>query len=70
MQTDEITLLPKKSYSIPELMAVSGFGRNKVYRLIAEGRLRTFKHGKRRFVSAQALDECIRALEAETEAAA
>ena len=63
---ESFTPLQKRAYSIEELIAVTGFNRNRVYQLIAENRLRTFKHGRRRYISAMALDECIRALEAET----
>lgn len=70
MQADRSVPLPKRAYSIEETIAVSGFNRNRIYRLIAEGRLRTLKHRRRRYVTAAALDECIAALEAETEQAA
>ena len=62
--TDRIPLT-KRAYSIEEAIAVSGFNRNRIYRLISEGKLRTFKHGRRRYVSDGALDDCIRLLEAE-----
>jgi len=59
--------LPKRAYSIEEAIEVSPFSRNRLYALIAEGKLKTFTHGRRRFVSARALDACILLLEAETE---
>lgn len=59
--------LPKRAYTIEEAIEVSPFSRNRIYTLIAEGRLKTFTHGRRRFVSARALDACIALLEAETE---
>jgi len=58
--------LPRRAFSIDEAIEISGMNRNRLYRLIAEGRLRTFKHGRRRYVSSRALDACIEALEAET----
>ena len=62
--------LYRRAFSIEEVIAISGFNRNRVYALIAQNKLRTFKTGRRRFVTAAALDECINALEAETEKAA
>ena len=61
--------LPRKSFTINELVTVAGFNRNLIYTLIAEGKLRTFKVGRRRFVSTSALDECIRKLECTTTSA-
>jgi len=58
--------IPRRAFSIEETISVTGFPRNRVYALIAEGKLRTFKHGRRRYVSAKALDECIAGLERET----
>ncbi|MCZ7565159.1 MAG: helix-turn-helix domain-containing protein [Burkholderiales bacterium] len=59
--------LPRRAYSIDETIKVSGFPRNRIYALISEGKLKTFCHGRRRYVSARALDACIALLEAETE---
>ncbi len=66
MDTGRSTALSRRAYSISEAITVTGFPRNRVYTLIAEGKLRTFKHGRRRYISAAALDECIRGLEAAT----
>ena len=60
--------LPKQSFTIEEVIAVTGWNRNRFFTLVTEGRLKTFKHGRRRFVSAKALDQCISDLEAETAA--
>jgi len=58
-------LPPALSYSIPRLVAATGWSRSLVYTLIASGRLQTFKVGKRRFVTAKAATDCLRQLEAE-----
>ena len=52
-------------YSIDEVMAMLGLCRQSVYNLINSGRLKTFKLGRRRFVSPHALDEMIRKAESE-----
>lgn len=54
------------SYTVEQVQDVTGWDRNRIYRLIGEGRLATFKHGRRRFVSAQALQDCISNLEKAT----
>ncbi len=45
-----------------------GVSRQTYYNLINAGKLRTFKVGDRRLTSEDALEECIRLLEAEEEA--
>jgi len=55
------------SFTIDEAIQATGWDRNRLYKIIAEGRLKTFKHGRRRFVSAEALRECIRKLEQDAE---
>ena len=41
--------------SIEETIRATGLGRTSIYKEIAEGRLRSFKIGRRRFVSPEAL---------------
>jgi hypothetical protein len=70
MGRQQIERLERISYTVPEFMAVSGFSRNKVYRAIASGALRSFKDGKRRMISATAAREFIALREYETAKAA
>jgi len=55
--------IERLSYSIAELRAATGMSRNRLYNAIAAGDLRTFKTGKRRFVTATAAREFITLLE-------
>lgn len=48
------------SYSLAEFIEATGLTRTAAYEAVANGSLRTFKHGRRRFVSAQAAQEWIR----------
>ncbi|KGM55370.1 hypothetical protein N799_07265 [Lysobacter arseniciresistens ZS79] len=55
---------PKRlSYTVDEACDVTGFNRNQFYRAIADGDLTTFKVGRRRMVSAKALEDFIKRLE-------
>ena len=54
------------SYSINQLMEVLHVSRQTVYDEINSGRLKTFKIGRRRFVSDDALREYIKDREEET----
>lgn len=58
---------PRISYSINEVINATSWNRNRVYDLIAQGKLRTYCTGRRRYVSVAALNDCIRKLERETE---
>ena len=49
----------KPRYSINDLMTLTDRGRAKLYDDITLGRLKTYKVGKRRFASPNALDEYI-----------
>lgn len=51
------------SYTIEQAVDVTGIPRTRLYGAIASGELRTFKHGRRRFASADALREFITSLE-------
>jgi len=56
----------RRAYTMEEAMHALRIDRARIYRMIAEGTLRTYKHGRRRFVSVEAIEECIRQLERET----
>lgn len=58
--------LPRASYTLSEVMLMTGWNRNRLFTIISEGRLKTFKHGRCRFVSEVALKTCIKDLEAAT----
>lgn len=51
------------AYTIEQGMALLNVDRRRIYAMIADGSLRTYKHGRRRYVSADALRECIHKLE-------
>jgi len=53
------------SFNIQEAVAATGLNRNALYRAIAANELQTFKVGKRRLVTARALQEFIDRKEAE-----
>lgn len=56
---------PKLSYTVDEATAATGFARRRIYSLINDGSLTTFKSGRRRMISARALDDLITRLERE-----
>lgn len=67
--TDKLTgpqRAERLSYTIEESVDVTGIPRTRLYSAIASGELRTFKHGRRRFASADALREFIASLERKT----
>lgn len=55
--------VPRLSFSLTEFCEATGMTRTAAYEAVADGSLRTFKHGRRRFVSAQAAQEWVRAHE-------
>ena len=61
---------PKVSYNVEQVLAATGLNRNALYREMAAGHLQTFKVGKRRMVSARALQEFIERKEKEAGLAA
>lgn len=61
--------LPRNSFTIPEVCDRNSWSRNRVYNLIASGVLKSYKSGKRRFVSRRAEEAAIRLLEEMTEGA-
>lgn len=54
------------AYTIEQGMALLSIDRRRIYAMIADGSLRTYKHGRRRYVSADALRECVHKLEGMT----
>jgi len=55
--------VPKLAYSIEELTRSTGFSRSRLYGAINDGSLKTFKTGKRRFVSADAAADYLATLQ-------
>ena len=51
------------SYTVDEALQVTGMQRTRFYAAIASGELKSFKHGRRRFVSNHALRAWIETLE-------
>ncbi len=51
---------PRLAYRPKELPAITGIGEGRIYRLIAEGRIRSLTLGHRIIVPAAALDEFLR----------
>lgn len=51
------------AYTIEQAMALLNIDRRRIYAMIADGSLRTYKHGRRRFASAEALRDCVHKLE-------
>jgi hypothetical protein len=63
----ETTMVIKHIYSIPEFLTATGLGRTKAYELFATQTVKTCTIGRRRFVSAAALDQFVRELERQAE---
>jgi Helix-turn-helix domain len=53
----------KFSYTVKQVEELTGFDDNRIYQMIDSGLLVSFKHGKRRFVTRRALEECLQRLE-------
>lgn len=60
----ELAELEKRLFSVENVMQMLNVGRTKVYNEMDSGRLRSVKVGRRRLVTAAALDEFIAMLEA------
>lgn len=59
------------AYTVADALTSGAFtSRNKLYAAIARGELRTYRDGKRRMISADALREYVARRERETEAGA
>ncbi|MEO5625735.1 MAG: helix-turn-helix domain-containing protein [Dokdonella sp.] len=54
------------AYTVESACEVTGLARTRIYRAIADGGLKTFKAGRRRMVSAKALESFITTLELES----
>ncbi len=63
--TEMVAELEKRLFSVENIMQMCGLGRTKVYQEMDSARLRSVKIGRRRMVTAAALDEFIALLEAE-----
>ena len=61
--------MDKQAYSVEQFAAAYQVGRTKAFAEIAEGRLKTYRVGRRRYISAHAAAEWQRNLEATTTAA-
>jgi excisionase family DNA binding protein len=61
--TAELAELEKRLFSVENIMQMCNLGRTKVYEEMDSGRLRSVKVGRRRLVSAGALNEFIEKLE-------
>jgi excisionase family DNA binding protein len=46
----------RKAYSVPEVQAFLGIGRNLIYDLLAQGRIRSVKAGRRILIPKASLD--------------
>lgn len=55
---------PRLAYSVQELAVMTGLGTTTIYQLIAAGRLRTVKVGRRRIVPADSIRDLIDGAEA------
>jgi hypothetical protein len=62
--------LQKLAFTVEQFMAAAGYSRNRTYKAIASGELRSFKDGKRRMISADAAREFIARRERATAEAA
>lgn len=65
--TGRTPALPVIAMSMADAARSLGVSKPTVYALEREGRLRTFAIGRRRLVSPEALRDCVRALEKETD---
>ena len=62
-----MNLLPLEAYSFKRFCKLHDISPQTGYRLLAQGKLRTFKVGRKRLVSREAAEEFRRTLEAEAE---
>lgn len=60
----------KLSYTVEEAVLAMGLPKSSIYRHIRQGDLVTFKSGRRRMVSQAAIENFIKKLEKQTQAAA
>ena len=57
--TSDRQSVPKRGYSIDEYSRAFGPGRTKTYELINAGKLKTYKVGSRRFITADSAEALI-----------
>lgn len=62
-----MTTVDRLAYTIEAAIEATGLTRTRLYRAIADGSLKTFKAGRRRMVSAAALQAFIAELERQSE---
>lgn len=53
------------AYSPAQAAKLMGIGKTKVFELIKQSKLRSFKHGSRRLMTLEAIKECLALLEQE-----
>lgn len=63
----EAGMKKRLSYTIEEACEVTGMARTRIYRAIADSSLSSFLAGRRRMVSARALEEFIAKLERDSQ---
>lgn len=68
MQT--VSSTPKLSYSVEEAAQILGIGRDRFFKELKAGAIKSFKAGKRRLVSMSALETYIKDRETESNKAA
>lgn len=64
----ESAIPSRVAYTVDEACDAAGFTRTRLYAAITDGTLRSFKAGRRRMISANALEQFIEKLERESEA--
>ena len=62
-ETRDASLPEPFAYTIEQAMILLNCDRRRVYLMISDGTLRTYKHGRRRWASAEALRDAVRKLE-------
>ncbi|MBA8888893.1 excisionase family DNA binding protein [Dokdonella fugitiva] len=58
---------PQLAYTVDQACEALAMNRSRIYKAIADGSIKTFKTGRRRMVSAKALEEYVAKLEREAE---
>ena len=63
MQEKPLSVVPRAAISVPEAMLALDLSRQAIYDEINAHRLRSFKHGRRRLIPAEAPSEWVAAME-------
>jgi len=63
VQSSPALELERLSYGLEQVPAVTGWNRNQLFDLLNAGLLDSYRVGRRRFVSADALQRCVTRLE-------